>query len=304
MPDKSETADRDELIEAVREVARHVGTPTLSLAMFRGESGIAYERICRHFDGWADLCAAAGVRPARGELRIKDDDVFAAMRDAFVAMGGIGTRSRFDRHFRYSISVFTQRAGSWTAMLEAFRAWAARCAPDFPHMAQLEARIDRASLRKRPHAGDRPAAAPWPAHDGRVLGPRIDLPGLGHAPTNEHGVVLLFGILADRLGFMVEAVGQGFPDCEAKRRIGAGRWQRVRIEFEFLSRSFRAHGHDAAQCDLIVCWHDNWPDCPLEVLELRRAVEALAPPKPPGDVDHTADDGVGSPDAGDHRGGG
>ena len=161
-------------------------------------------------------------------------------------------------------------------MLEAFRAWAARAAPEFPHMAELEARIDRATLRKRPRAGILPAAAPWPAHDGRVLGPRIGLPGLAHAPVNEAGVVYAFGIMADRLGFVVEAIGQSFPDCEAKRRVGAGRWQRVRIEFEFQSRNFRVHGHDANLCDLIVCWDDNWPDCPVEVLELKRAVAALA----------------------------
>ncbi len=257
MTDDPNKSDRDELIAAVRDTARQLGTPTLSLVAFRGESGISYERICAHFDGWFELCREAGVKPARGELRIDDDDLFAAM-------GGIGTRARFARHFRYSLGAFSKRGRNWTEMLEAFRAWTARCAPDFPHMAELESRIDRATLRKRPRAGDRVAAAPWPAHDGRVLGGRIDLPGLAHAPTNE-------------LGFVVEAIGQGFPDCEAKRRIGAGRWQRVRIEFEFQSRNFRAHGHDAALCDLIVCWDDNWPDCPIEVIELGRAVAAPGP---------------------------
>ena len=50
----------------------------------------------------------------------------------------------------------------------------------------------------------------------------------------------------------------------------------MRIEFEFQARNFRAHGHDAAQCDLIICWDDNWPDCPLDVLELKRAMAELA----------------------------
>jgi hypothetical protein len=45
----------------------------------------------------------------------------------------------------------------------------------------------------------------------------------------------------------------------------------VRIEFEFESKSFVWHGHDAKECDLIVCWENNWPECPLEVVELRRA---------------------------------
>jgi hypothetical protein len=53
-------------------------------------------------------------------------------------------------------------------------------------------------------------------------------------------------------------------------------WQRVRVEFEFRSRTFRAHGHDPDQCDVIVCWQDNWPDCPIEVVELKSAIQRLA----------------------------
>jgi len=32
------------------------------------------------------------------------------------------------------------------------------------------------------------------------------------------------------------------------------------------------HGHDVGGADLIVCWEHNWPECPLEVVELRKAV--------------------------------
>lgn len=54
-----------------------------------------------------------------------------------------------------------------------------------------------------------------------------------------------------------------------------GQWQRVRIEFELEARNFRRHGHDPDQCDVIVCWEDNWPKCPIEVLELKLAVKTL-----------------------------
>jgi hypothetical protein len=29
------------------------------------------------------------------------------------------------------------------------------------------------------------------------------------------------------------------------------------------------HAHDVEKCDMIVCWIHNWPECPLEVVELR-----------------------------------
>jgi hypothetical protein len=49
------------------------------------------------------------------------------------------------------------------------------------------------------------------------------------------------------------------------------KWQRVRIEFEFEieSRNFLTHGHDVKGCAMIV-WKHNWPECPLEVLELSK----------------------------------
>jgi hypothetical protein len=110
-----------------------------------------------------------------------------------------------------------------------------------------------------------------------VMGTPLLLPGLAHEPVNEMGVVFLFGMLAHRLGFLVESMQMGFPDCEAKREVEPGRWQRLRIEFEYESRKFRDHHHDPRECDVIVCWTHNWPGCPqsLEVLELSRVITCL-----------------------------
>lgn len=76
------------------------------------------------------------------------------------------------------------------------------------------------------------------------------------------------------LGFIVEAIRSGFPDCEAKRRIDSKKdhWERVRIEFEYVSSNFREHGHNPAKCDLIVCWQHDWEECPLEVIELKKVL--------------------------------
>jgi hypothetical protein len=114
-------------------------------------------------------------------------------------------------------------------------------------------------------------------NDRPLLGAAIQLPGLAHEPVNEMGVILLFGMVARQLGFIVESVQAAFPDCEAKMEVYPGRWQRVRIEFEYESRAFKKHNHDAAKCDLIICWRHNWPNCPpkLQVLELSRMMEQL-----------------------------
>lgn len=84
-------------------------------------------------------------------------------------------------------------------------------------------------------------------------------------------------MVARELGYLVEAVQAGFPDCEAKRQVGPGKWQRVRIEFEFESRNCLEHGHSVEGCDIIVCWRHNWPECRphLEVVELSQIIQSL-----------------------------
>ena len=95
------------------------------------------------------------------------------------------------------------------------------------------------------------------------------------APTNEMGVVFLFGHLALSLGFSIIRLQTAFPDAEALREMDPGRWQLVHIEIEFESKNFLLHMHEASDCDLIVCWKHNWEDCPVEVLELSKLMDKI-----------------------------
>ncbi len=110
--------------------------------------------------------------------------------------------------------------------------------------------------------------------DRHLLGPPFDRSPLTNAPVNELGVVFLFAIFAHNLGFQVESLQGNFPDCEARREVQPGRWQRQRIEFEYESKNFQIHGHDPKQCDVIVCWRHNWTSAPenLEIIALERFV--------------------------------
>ncbi len=113
----------------------------------------------------------------------------------------------------------------------------------------------------------------------RQFGALLNFRGLQHVLINEIDVVLLFGVVAQELGYVGESVQGGYPDCEAKRRVSRNgtRWERIRIEFEYASRNFQSHGHDPEQCDLVVYWEHNWPECPLEVLELKSVTDRLDP---------------------------
>lgn len=258
-------ARRGELIRILRETAADHGD-ALSREEFSRLSGVGSSRIYRAFDSWRELCSLAGVSPKRSYLRLSDDQIFSAMRNALLEIGRVPSRKVFQRHFKYSPAVFNSRGMNWKEALYAFRHWAMRNAPDFPYMDSLPECATPTG----------PAPRSWRPLGQETLGEMIAFRAMAHAPVNEQGVVLLFGMVAAELGYIVETVRIAFPDCLAKRQVNGGRWQRVRVEFEYRSRSFRDHGHDAAGCDVIVCWRHDWPDCPLEVLELSNAIGGLA----------------------------
>ena len=121
----------------------------------------------------------------------------------------------------------------------------------------------------------KPPVAAQPKRPKSVVGEIINFRNLVYCPVNEQGVVLLFGMVFDELGFMVEEVKTGFPDAILRRYNGRG-WQRERVEFEFESKNFKKHKHPVNECDLIICWQDNWRECPLEVIELESYIEYAA----------------------------
>lgn len=356
-------ARREEMLREVRRVAAGRGVGSLSRGDFTAVSGIPASRIYRCFKNWTELCRLAGIEPARAVRRISDDQIFAAMRDAFLEAGEIPPAVRFRAFFRHSAAVLHNRGLTWPVALTAFRAWAEINDPGFPYMGALpgpglepgsESRTEPRSesgAEPRPESrtgpdlesatgprsesgtetgsagstgdgvggagqprdgrsggsgkggpralradstralrgdstsaprGANPGGRIWPSlspgtpGDKTTLGELIHFRGMTHAPVNEQGVVLLFGAVARDLGYAVEAVRTAYPDCLAKRRVSGGRWQRVRVEFEYRSRSFRDHGHDPEGCDVVVCWTHDWPGCPLEVLELKSAIAGLA----------------------------
>jgi hypothetical protein len=111
-----------------------------------------------------------------------------------------------------------------------------------------------------------------------VVGDLINFRGLVYSPINENGVIFIFGKIIEDLNMYIEEIKTGFPDCIGRRFSGRG-WEKVFIEFEFKSSHFEEHGHNPEECDIIVCWEHDWPDCPIEVIELRDVIKTL-PAKP------------------------
>ncbi|MBI1194891.1 MAG: hypothetical protein GC138_03460 [Gammaproteobacteria bacterium] len=286
MPPPKPEHTAEALVAAARALALRLGTRRLAVGRFCAETGINPARVYARFDDWPALCASAGLEPG-GERSppIPADRMLADLHRAILAAGELPTQKKLVRAVPWSNATLVRRFGSWSGTLSALTQWIAVHDPAFPYRAALEARQRSQARRKAwrgPAAISRAAEPPWPALGRRACGEPLGFRAMLHAPVNEMGVVLVFGMVAHELGYAVDAVGAAFPDCHAKRRIHIGaresdlRWEAVRIEFEFRSRTFAHHGHDPEDCEVLVCWEHDWPDCPLEVLELKSAVAALA----------------------------
>lgn len=106
---------------------------------------------------------------------------------------------------------------------------------------------------------------------GDILGIR----GIVYEPINEQGVILLFAAICYELGFRIEAIRTKFPDAQLIRKNNRGTFSKCFAEFEFKSSNYKLHNHPINGCDLVICWENDWLDCPLEVLCLKDKISEL-----------------------------
>jgi hypothetical protein len=176
---------------------------------------------------------------------------------------------------KYSERPLRTRFGSWALVPQGLKRYAEGkgLAEEWKDVLELVSTSDR-----HPSGDPQERALPLAAMilaDRPMYGALIRPFPLVCEPINVIGVVFLFGAMAERLGFLVLRIQTEFPDCEALRVVGENRLQLVRIEFEHMSRNFFRHMHEPNDCDLIVCWEHNWPECPLPVLELKKELGKL-----------------------------
>ena len=275
---------KKEILHAITALSRKLRR-TPSRAEFFARSGISAFFVLQWFSTWSDAVRAAGLQPYTRNSKAEDRTLLEDWGNAVRKSRRVLPRHIYRRKAKYNPCTLANRFGGWTSVPEAFRTFAKgkrKWADVVALLPAPQARVPaKKNVRGRPNEEAVPRTPASKRHaalkDRPVYGNPSHFRGLGHEPVNEQGVVLLFGMLAKDLGYMIEAVQKGFPDCEAKRQIGPDRWQRVRIEFEFESRNFREHGHSLTGCDVIVCWRHNWEECPkhIEVVELSSIIGSL-----------------------------
>ena len=266
---------KEEVIAAIRECAGKLGRNPTRNEVFR-MTKVRTHALQRHFGAFGKALAAAGLEPRGFGHRIDTASLFRDWARAARKVGKLPSVGEYQLEGGYSLRPYMARFKAWNFIPQAFlkHAQANNLGEEWADVVRM-VREQQEELQERQKAPVRRRPAIMPDRPG--YGPPLAMEGMGHEPVNEQGVILLFGMMARRLGFVVTHIQAGFPDCEALREIEPGRWQRVRIEFEHESRNFVLHGHDKNGCDLIVCWVHNWEEAPegLEVIELREAMKRI-----------------------------
>ena len=267
---------KEELIAAMLKVAEQLGHTPSRLEVLR-YGGVTRRQIRNHFGTYKRLIEACGLEPMGSGRKVEMETLFRDWAGVARALGRIPTLVEYEKQGQYSIQPLRGRFGSWLHVPAGLRRFAeeAGLGTEWADVVQLiEQWNPRQRVTPRCYAGPASPTPPAPKImvDRPMYGELIGSGPLVCAPTNEQGVLFLFGARAEQLGFKVLRIQTGFPDIEGWSVMGDGRMQRVRIELEFESRNFLRHGHDLNGCDLIVCWENNWPEAPVEVISLREAI--------------------------------
>lgn len=273
---------QNKIIAELQRVANLLGGTSLPQREFRRHSDLSIKTIETTFGSWNRAIQAAGLTPipARyldGELLLSDDELLQEIIRVSQQLGKRPTESEMIALGHHTIKPFRKRWGTFgEAIRVAYDKYGVPLgiSADASHMIKVE----KAAFSTREIKPESKVLhKTYPQRKKTQYGEPINFRGLRHAPVNENGVIYVFGIVSQELGFLVESLRGPYPDCEGKRRVDAKRqrWEDVRIEFEFKSSNFRRHKHNPDDCDLIVCWIHDWDNCPLEVLELRSAIHDL-----------------------------
>jgi hypothetical protein len=268
---------REEIIHAIQQTAEKLGH-TPSQAELARHSTVTRRQVRTAFGTYMQALRECKLLKRGPGKRVEMEPLFKDWAEIVRSLKRTPTVLEYEQYSRYSVSPLRTRFNIWGNVAEGLRQyaqeqeWAAEWADVLEIIATRN--DDVAGQEKMSATGLVRSGGHKRMLDRPVYGPPVRRDPLAYGPVNEAGVVFLFGVMAERLGFIVTRMQTEFPDCEAMWEVEEDRWQRVLIEFELESRNFLRHMHEASRCDMIVCWEHNWAECPLEVVELKRYYHA------------------------------
>lgn len=261
---------KESIIADVLAYAKKLGHAP-SVSDLERNTNITRHDMIRYFGSYGETLQVCGLKRTGSGIKADTKDLLMDWVKIVREHKRIPRLHEYERCGLYSQVPFRKRFGIWCNVPRAVKRYALEngLLDEWKDVIELIDSRPKSKKDMKPEIWGQPKSkilSDRPVY-GRLLRPCP----LICAPVNEAGVIFLFGALAERLGFQLLRIQAGFPDAEGLRTMSENRLQRVKIEFEFESRNFLYHGHDSTLCDLIICWEDNWPESPLEVIELRKA---------------------------------
>ena len=265
---------KQEIMSAIAECAEKLGHPPTHKELLQTTT-VSQRQIVKEFGTHTRALLACNLAINGPGNKLKVEALFSDWAKVARELKKIPSKAEFEHLAKHSTTPLKTRFGSWGEVPRCLKRYIVDQgrAEECKDLLEIIEAYERG--RDERDWGPPPVYEP---HKPRMImnrplyGPLLRPYPLIHGPINEAGVIYLFGTLSERLGYVVTRIQKEFPDCEAMRLVDEDRWQRIWIEFEYESRNFLKHMHRVDGCDLIVCWKHNWPECPLEVLELRSVV--------------------------------
>ena len=266
-----------EVISDMQRIAKEKNVDIITYRIYtEGKPKHSISEISRRFS-FSELVKRAGLKIDTSRQKKTDKELWEELLRVCNKLNRISGRLQFNRNSPFADTIYVKRYSNWDNVLINFKKWLKTNKPSSKFIKLLP---DKERVKKPVSITSKakvPKGFVWKSKKDTFYGSPMNFRGLIYEPINEQGVIFLFGKISEEMGFNIEAVKSGFPDCEGTRLIDKNKnlWEQVSIEFEYNSRSFLEHGHDPSKCDVIICWTHDWLDCPIEVIELKDIINKL-----------------------------
>ncbi len=245
---------RKEILSDLQQVAADLGkTPTI-VEFKRIDSRFSYEQIIGMFGSW-NAAVKAACLPLNPTLqppsnKVSQEELIEEFIRVANKLGRIPSHPMFSASSKFSRGPYERTFGSWRkAVTEISSSYAARF--NFPVP----------SMESRPRKN---------RSESKLLPRELNVPLL-FVPRNEMETLVLFSLLAPRLGYEIQSVQIDFPDLTIRKGT-----ELIPAEVEYQSSTYLDHGHPINERYMCICWRKD-KDVPglREILSLEAFVRSL-----------------------------
>src|SRR6266404_377275 len=225
-----ETMGKEDIIAAIQECNKKLGRPPTQPELRSHFPAISMGAIRKYMGSYAQALQESGFTGVGCGYEVTIDDLFRDWAQIVRKTGKIPTMTEYEHQSKYSVRPLMGRFRSWTQTPRGLHTYAEQAKLDVEYadvLNVIKAYYKEGTELPWTFATTKSRAA-LALPDRPVYGPPLTPAHLACGPTNEAGVVYLFGMLAGSLGFVVTRIQTEYPDCEALRQVGEERWQRVR----------------------------------------------------------------------------